>query len=380
MDRLIICKRCVYCSEIKNISFDSEGICNYCRMAERMEKEYPNGREGNEILTKIIQKIKKAGRNRKYDCVVGVSGGTDSSYLLYKMVSFGLRPLAVHFDNTWNSRIATENIYKMTNKLDVDLYTHVVNNREFDDIIKSFLFAGVPELNIATDIALAVTLYQAAEKYKIKYQIEGHSFRTEGVSPLGWAYMDAKYIESVQKRYGKYEIKTLPNLWMKDFLRWIIFFRIKKIRPLYYIDYNKKEAQELLKNDFGWEDYGGHHLENKLSMFCHTYYFPRRIGIDQRKNGFSALVRSGQMKRDEAIEILSTPPEYDPELITYLKKRFNLSDKEFDDVLDAPLKSYRDFKTYKKTFERMRPFFWLMYKLDLVPKSFYVKYTARNEI
>ncbi|MBU1097714.1 MAG: N-acetyl sugar amidotransferase [Bacteroidetes bacterium] len=374
----VYCSRCLYDSGIPNIIFDSNGVCSLCKLSEKMEEEYPNDERGERILKDLAHKMKNAGRGKEYDCIVGVSGGCDSSFLLYKMVDLGLRPLAVHFDNTWNSRIATENIHRVTKKLDVDLFTIVVNNKEFDDIIRSFFYASVPDINITTDIALAATLYKAAEKFKVKYQIEGHSFRTEGVSPLGWTYMDARYIKSVLAEYGTYKIKTLPNLWMKDFLRWMLFLRIKKIRPLYYIDYQKEEVKKFLHDEFGWEWYGGHHLENKLSVFSHTYFFPRKVGIDQRANGFSALVRSNQMERDEAIRLLSSPPEYDQDTVDYFIKRMNITPEEFERVINLPMKTYRDFKTYKKYFELMRPFFWIMYKQGLVPKSFYVKYTAKN--
>lgn len=373
-----MCKRCLYTDKIPIISFDSEGICSYCRMLERMDKEYPNGPEGERILLNLVDKIKRAGRNKKYDCVVGVSGGCDSSYLLYKMVDYGLRPLAAHFDNTWNSKIATENIHLMTSKLNVDLFTIVVNNKEFDDILRSFFRASVVETNVATDIGLATTLYKAAEKHGIKYQIEGHSFRTEGVAPMGWGYMDAKYIQSVHNIYGTCKLKTFPNLWLKDFLKWILLLRIRKIRPLYYMDYNKENVKEFLKNEFGWQWYGGHHLENKMSQFSHTYSLPKKFGQDQRANGYGALIRSGQMSREEGLLLMSKPPEYDPELIEYLKKRLGFSDEEFEEIMNLPIKTYKDYKTYKQTFVRMKWFFWAMYKLDLVPKSFYVKYATNN--
>ncbi len=307
--------------------------------------------------------------------MVGVSGGCDSSYLLYLTKKLGLRPLAVHFDNTWDSTIAVENIHDVLKELDVDLYTYVVDNKEYDDIYRSFLRAGVQDIDVPTDIALAVTLYLAAEKFGVKYIFEGHSFRTEGIAPLGWVYMDAKYIESVQKQYGSYPLKTFPNLWLKDFLRWTGIRGIKKIRPLYYVDYVKKDAMAFLTSELGWEWYGGHHLENRFTAFCHTYYFPKRYEVDTRLLGHAALVRSGQMTREQGLELISQPQTYDPELVEMLKKRLGFSDEEFDAIMHLPKKTYRDFKTYKQTFERLSWLFWILYKLDRVPKSFYMKYT-----
>jgi hypothetical protein len=322
--------------------------------------------------------MKIAGRNKKYDCVVGISGGADSSFLLYKMKEYGLRPVAAHFDNTWNSNIAVENMSNILKKLDVDLFTYVVDNKEYDDIYRSFLKAGVPDLEIPTDIGLAATLNIAAEKFDIKYVIEGHSFRTEGVSPLGWTYMDGKYIESVQKQYGSYELKTFPNMKMFSFLKWMLVKKIKKIRPLWYIDHNKEETKKFLTEGFGWKWYGGHHLENRFTAFYQAYVLPRRWGVDKRKNGFSALIRSGQMKKEEALQILKRPPTIDSEIIELVKKRLGFSDAEFEMIMNLPKKTYKDFKTYKKTFERMRPFFWFMYKSGYVPKSFYIKYTKKQ--
>ncbi|PPR78876.1 MAG: hypothetical protein CFH01_00728, partial [Alphaproteobacteria bacterium MarineAlpha2_Bin1] len=262
-----ICNRCIYDDTVPNISFNSQGICNYCDQHDELEKEYPLGNNGDKKLELLIEQIKKAGRKNKYDCVIGVSGGCDSSFLLYKLVSFGLRPLAVHFDNTWNSAISTMNIAKVTDKLGVDLFTYVVNNKEYDGIYKAFLLAGVPDIEAPTDIGIATTQYLAAAKYNIKYIIEGHSFRTEGISPLGWLYMDGKYIQSIIKKYGNQKIKTFPNLTLVKQMKWMVWNRFKRVRPLYYIDYNKKIAMDILKDKFDWEWYGVHHLENQFTAF-----------------------------------------------------------------------------------------------------------------
>jgi len=372
------CSRCLYDETVPNIHFDENGVCNYCHIHDQLNQEYPTGEEGKRHLRALADQIRKEGRGRQYDVVVGVSGGCDSSYMLYLSKQLGLRPLAVHFDNTWDSTVAVENIHDVLNKLDVDLYTYVVDNKEYDDIYRSFLKAGVPDTESPTDIGLAVVLNMAAEKYHIKYIFEGHSFRTEGISPLGWIYMDGKYIQSVQKQYGTLPLKTYPNMLMPNFIKWTAVLGIKKIRPLYYIDYVKKDAMTLLTRELGWEWYGGHHLENRFTAFWHTYFMPKRYGIDTRLLGHSALVRSGQITREQGLEMLSKPQEYDPELFEMVKKRLGFSDEEFEQFMNLPRRTYRDFKTYKQTFERMRPFWWLMYKLNRVPKSFYIKFCFSN--
>lgn len=368
------CTRCLYDDTVPHITFDENGVCNYCHTHDRLDKEYPTGEAGWQILENLAEKIKKDGHGKKYDVIVGVSGGCDSSYLLYLAVKLGLRPLAVHFDNTWDSTIAVENIHDVLKKLDVDLFTYVVDNEEYDDIYRSFLKAGVPDVESPTDIGLAAVLYMAAEKYGIKYIFEGHSFRTEGISPLGWIYMDGKYIQTIQKQFGTLPLKTYPNMLLWDMLRWMALRGIQKIRPLYYINYIKSEAMSLLTRELGWEWYGGHHLENRFTAFWHTYFMPVRYNVDQRLLGYSALVRSGQMTRGQGMELMSTPPQYDPELVEMVKKRLGFSDEEFDRLMQLPKKTYRDFKTYKTTFEKLRWLFYILYRLNRVPKSFYMKY------
>jgi N-acetyl sugar amidotransferase len=370
------CSRCLYDDTVPNITFDAEGVCNYCHQHDAMDAEYPVGTDGERRLQALVEKIKHEGRNKRYDVVVGVSGGCDSSYMLYKAKSLGLRPLAVHFDNTWNSTVAVENIQNVLKALDVDLYTYVVDNEEYDDIYRSFLKAGVRDVEAPTDIGLAVTLNMACDKYKVKYIFEGHSFRSEGICPLGWLYMDGKYIQSVQKRFGTHKLRTFPNLWMSSFIRWTAFSSIKKIRPLYFLNYQKQAAMALLSKELGWKWYGGHHLENRFTAFYWSYFMYRRFGIDGRLLGHSALVRSGQMSRDEGLKTLSDPPVYDPDIVNMVKKRLGFSDAEFEEIMRLPERTYRDFKTYKQTFERLRWFFWLLYKADRVPKSFYMKYTV----
>lgn len=370
------CARCLYDESIPRITFDDHGVCNYCHLHDQLDREYPTGAEGERRLEAIAGEIRRAGRGKPYDVIVGVSGGCDSTYMLYLSKQMGLRPLAAHFDNTWDSTIAVENIHDALKKLDVDLYTYVVDNKEYDDLYRSFLRAGVPDVEAPTDIGLAVTLNKAAEKYGVRYIFEGHSFRTEGIAPLGWMYMDGRYIASVQKQFGAVPLKTFPNMLLPDFIKWTALLGLRKIRPLYHIDYVKKDAMTLLTEKLGWEWYGGHHLENRFTAFWHTFFMPQRYGIDTRLLGYAALVRSGQMTREQGLGLIAQPQTYDPELLAMVKKRLGFDDQEFDAIMHLPKRTYRDYPTYKKTFERMRGFWWLMYKLNRVPKSFYIKFTA----
>ncbi len=378
-DNFQICTRCIYDSTVPNIFFDKKGECNYCATHTELDKQYPLGDEGWSRLKSLAAEIKQQGKNKKYDCVVGVSGGCDSSYLVYQLKELGLRPLAAHFDNTWNSPIATQNIYNVLDKLDVDLYTKVVSNKEYDDIYRSFMLAGVRDIESPTDIGLASTLYMAAEKYGLKYIIEGHSFRTEGISPLGWLYMDGKYTQSIHREFGREKMNTYPNMTLYRFLKWTVLKGIKRIRPLYNMDYNKEEVKAFLSKEFGWEWYGGHHLENRFTAFYHSYFMPKRFNIDQRILGYAALSRSGQMEREEALKIMQTDVPYSQEVVDLVKKRLGFSDQEFQRVMTAPQRHWTEFKTYKKSFERLRPLFYLLLKAGKVNESFYMKFCFPNK-
>jgi len=371
-----ICSRCIYDETVPAITFDENGVCSYCHMSDNLKEEYQTGKpEGEKRIMDLVEKIRKDGKGKPYDCVVGVSGGTDSSYMIYWALQNGLRPLAVHYDNTWNTAIATENIRKVLTKLKVDLFTHVINNKEADDIFRAFFTAGVPEIEASTDLALAETMYRAAAKYKVKYVLEGHSFLAEGISPLGKNYFDGKYISAIHKKFGKLPMKTYPLMTFGKFMKWTTLLRIKKIRPLWYIQYSKEEARAFLEKEFGWEYYGGHHLENRMTSFFHGIYCPQKFHIDYRNNSLSASVRSGKISREEAIdEYYNKPPYIEKELLGYFKKRLGFSDEEYERIMKQPPHYWYEFPTYKKRFERLRPLFYMLMKAHLVPHSFYMKY------
>jgi N-acetyl sugar amidotransferase len=373
--RLRVCSRCIYDERVSSIRFNAEGVCNYCQQVDSLVEQYGTGKpEGRRQLEQIIEEIKRDGRGKPYDCVVGVSGGTDSSYLVYLAKEWGLRPLAVHYDNTWNTAISTQNIHKVLKALDIDLYTHVVDNKEADDIFRSFFLAGVAEIEASTDLALAETTYRAAAKYGVKYVLEGHSFVTEGITPLGRNYFDGGYIQGIHRRYGRLSIRTYPLMTFWRFLWWSCFARIKKVRPLWYIDYNKEEARTHLEKQYGWRYYGGHHLENRMTAFFHGIYAPQKFNSDFRNNTLSARARNGQMTREAAWAEYSAPPVVEAELLPYFKKRLGFSDAEYDHIMAAPPRSWFEFYTYKKRFERLRPLFAILAKRNLVPMSFYLKY------
>jgi N-acetyl sugar amidotransferase len=370
-----ICSRCISDERVNGISFDTDGVCNYCHQVDQLKSEFGTATPvGEKKLQTIIEEIKAAGRGKRYDCVIGVSGGTDSSYMVYLAKEWGLRPLAVHYDNTWNSAISTENIRKVLSEMNVDLYTHVVNNKEIDDIFSAFFEAGVSEIEASTDLALAETMYRAAWKHNIRYVLEGHSFVTEGITPLGRNYFDGKYIRTIHRRFGKMPMRTYPLMTFFRMLFWTTFAQIKKIRPFWYIDYSKESARSFLEQRFGWKYYGGHHLENRMSAFVHNAYLPYKFNTDMRNNTLAALAREGFISREDALAEYHTQPPVDDELVSYFRKRLRLSDEDFARKMAEAPRSWWEFPTYKKRFERFRILFAILAKANLVPKSFYLKY------
>ncbi len=372
---LEICSRCIYDERVPAIRFDEEGVCNYCRQVESLIHQYGTGHsKGEAEFARILDDIRRDGQGKLYDCIVGVSGGTDSSYLVYLAKKWGLRPLAVHYDNTWNSAIATMNIHKVLSGLGVDLYTHVVANKEADDIFRAFFQSGVAEIEASTDLGYAYLLRKVAAKYSIKYILEGHSFVEEGITPLGRNYFDGRYIQAIHEQFGSMPMKTYPLMTFSRFLKSALLHQVKFIRPLWYLKYSKEEAKDLLSEKFGWRYYGGHHLENRMTAFYHSIYLPQKFGGDMRNNTLSARVRNGGMSRAQAWAEYNAPPLIEDELVSYLKKRLNLSDELYEEIMHRQGKNWTNYPTYKKRFERLRPLFFMLAKANLVPMSFYLKY------
>jgi N-acetyl sugar amidotransferase len=375
------CLKCIYDENVPGIAFDFNGVCNYCTQIEQLKNQYGTGQPaGENQMRRIVSQVKKKGSGQKYDCVIGVSGGTDSSYMIYLLLQWGLRPLAVHYDNTWNSATATLNIYKVLNHFDIDLHTHVVSNIEVDDIFRSFFLAGVPELEASTDLGYAYVLRTVAAKYKIKYIFEGHSFIEEGITPLANNYFDGRYIREIHRQHGTVKLNTYPLMTLTRFLKSSVFSGVKFIRPFWYVAYSKDEAREFLQQTCGWEYYGGHHLENRMTAFYHSVYLPQKFAADLRNNTLSAQVRNGRMPRDAAIEMYLEGPTEEPELVEYFQRRLGIVDSEYKKIMKKPGKNWTDFPTYKRHFEILRPFFFLLAKLNRVPMSFYIKYCRKREL
>lgn len=377
-----ICSRCILDTTVPEIQFDEHGLCNYCKIHDKFEELYPLNEIGKERIRRKVEKIKRKGIAKKYDCIVGVSGGTDSTYCLYLAKKWGLKPLAIHLDNGWDTEIAMSNMRKATEKLGIDLKIIKVDWEEFKNLQIAFLKASVSDAEIPTDIGIYSVLYRVAVEEGIPYVINGHSFRTEGTCPIGWTYMDGKYIDSVYKKFGEGKLKSFPNLKISNLLYYIFIKRIKEFRPLEYISYDKVEAGKILEKKLGWKYYGGHHYESIYTRFVVSFLLLKKFHIDKRKVSFSALIRTGQITREEALQEIRELP-YPKEKVDkdkeYVIKKFELTDEEFDRILAMKPKKFLDYPTYYSTIRKLRFFIKIACKLKLLPEIFYEKYSLKFE-
>jgi N-acetyl sugar amidotransferase len=346
------------------LRLNEQGVCQYCTMQDELERRYPLGTEGERMLLEQVDLMKKAGKGKNYDCIIGVSGGTDSTYQLHLARKHGLRALAVHFDNGWNSDIAVSNIEHVTRKLGFDLQTYVVDWQEFKDLQMSFLKASTPDSEIPTDLAIQKVLYSMAAEEGVKYVLNGHSFRTEGKVPIAWSYGDGRYLKAVHKQFGTVPLKTFPNYTVKDLFYYTYVKGIKQVRLLYYVPYDKKAMKKFLTDEYGWKDYGGHHYESVYTRFYQGYILPNKFGIDKRMREYSALIRSGQMTKEAAKKTLRDELPMPAELAKsdreYVLKKFEISSAEFDAIMALPHRTFEDFPNYYSIIRKYRkPIEWL---------------------
>lgn len=333
-----------------NITFDKNGVCNYYyEYFEKEKKHVKKGTDGVEFYNKKIAQIKKDGQHKKYDCIVGLSGGVDSSYLAYLAKKEGLRPLIVHFDNGWNSELAVKNIENIVSILGFDLYTYVINWEEFKDIQLAYLKASVIDIEAITDHAIVATLYQLAAKHKINYFLSGFNIVTEAILPNAWVFskQDSENIKDIHQKFGTIPLKTFPFLTMAKKRYYSLALKVESVTLLNSIDYNKDKVKELLKKELNWKDYGGKHYESVWTRFYQGYILPEKFKVDKRKAHLSTLICSNQLTREQASEELQQPI-YDAEQLTidmdFVLKKLGLSATEFDNLMQLPPRPHTDFK------------------------------------
>ncbi|MCW8896445.1 MAG: N-acetyl sugar amidotransferase [Flavobacteriales bacterium] len=361
------CTRCLMDTSDPEIHFDENGYCNHCvDYFNTLKNLTYQGKKSDDELEKIVEKIKASGKNQTYDCVIGVSGGIDSSYVAYLTKKLGLKPLAVHMDNGWNSELAVSNIEKLLNQLNIDLYTHVLDWDEFKDLQLSFLKASIPEIETPTDMAIPAVLHQVAAKHNIKHIISGGNYATEGILPKSWHYdrKDVTFLKAIQQQFGTKKLKTFPTF---GYQKEIYYKFVKGIRFVYmlnYVPFSKKDAVELLEKELNWKYYGGKHFESRFTKLVQAYILPEKFNIDYRKSTYSTQICAGEVTREEVIDELQLKPHRDLNLteeIEYFCKKLNISLSDFDNMMKEKPKSYSNYpnnqafleflyKTYQRYF------------------------------
>ncbi len=334
-----------------DISFDEKGVCNYYyEYGEMARKTVFTGAEGEGKLELLVKQIRENGKGKTYDCLIGLSGGVDSTYVAYLVKQLGLRPLAVHLDNGWDSELAVKNIENIINRLGIDLYTLVVNWEEFKDIQLSYLKASVVDIEVVSDHAIFATLYKLAKEKGISYIISGTNIVTEYIMPKSWLYhkMDFANLKDIHNQYGSVKLKTYPTFDFKKSIYYSTVLKLHSFSILNYVPYNKRDIKELIKKELEWRDYGGKHYESNFTKFYQAYILPEKFKIDKRKAHLSTLICSGQLTREEALKELEQPLYNENDLKQdkeYVLKKFGLSSSAFEGIMQAPPRQHQEFKS-----------------------------------
>ena len=335
-----------------NITFDENGVCNYYYEYFEVEKELVfKGESGKKKLEETVDKLKKEGKGKKYDCILGVSGGVDSTYLAYIAKQAGLRVLCVHFDNGWNSELAVKNIENIVTKLGFDLETYVINWDEFRDIQLAYFKANVVDIEAVTDHAISGTIYKIAAQNNIKYILSGNNVVTESLLPKYWIFNKSDHIniKDIHKKYGNIPLKTFPFFGLKEKHYYQKVKGIQTVDLLNYLPYNKKKVKKTIIKELDWIDYGGKHYESVFTRFYQGYILPQKFGIDKRKAHLSNLICSGQITKEEALKELDDPIYTNDDLLNedkeFVLKKLGFTEQEFEEYIKAPRREHTEFKT-----------------------------------
>lgn len=346
------CTRCVMDTTDSKITFDKNGVCDHCRNYDKNIKPFWKPQENRyDELKQLAKQIRKDGRNGDYDCILGLSGGADSSYMAYIAKEImHLRPLVFVVDTGWNLNVAVENIEKIVKGMNLDMYTEVVNWKEMADLQLSFFKASISSCDHPQDHAIFAGLYNYAVKHRIKYVLTGSNTSTEFIRPpVEWLYMnDITMMKDIHKKFGKVPLKTFPMCGMLKYrVLYKYFYGMTRVFPLDYVVYDKEKAQQFLHEKYGWTKYENKHYENVFTRFFEGYYLPKKFGFDTRKNVLSNQILAGTMTREEALRILEKPP-YDPEQMEqdkeYVAKKMGITTEEFDRIIALPNKKPADYR------------------------------------
>ena len=355
----VTCARCIMDSiNDPDLIVNESGICNHCLQFDLAFNKLPINGEKKKELDSIIKKIKFSGKDKAYDCLLGVSGGVDSSYLAYLCRVYDLRPLIIHFDNGWNSELAVVNIQNLLNKLAFDFETLVINWEEFKDLQLSYFKAGVVDLEIPTDHAILSSMFRIANKHNIKYVLSGHNIATEGTYlPKSWVHSKLDYLnlKDIHRTYGHVKLKTYPYLSFIKKMYYNFVVKFEYIQLLNYVDYNKEEVKKKLIKELSWRDYGGKHYESIFTRFYQGYILPKKFNIDKRQFHYSCLIQSGQLTKEQALNLMKDPI-YDDELVIndkeFILKKLSFTALSFDEYMKSPIRKHSVFKTEDQIWKR----------------------------
>lgn len=355
------CVKCVMDTSDPEIIFDVHGICNHClTFSQRATIEWHPNEEGRKRWSSLVEKMKEAGRGKEYDCILGLSGGVDSSYLAIKVHEWGLRPLVMHVDAGWNSELAVANIETIVKHCGYDLHTHVVDWEDMRDLHLAYLRAGLSNQDVPQDHIFFASLYHFATRNNIRYILSGGNLATEGVFPSAWhgSAMDAINLKAVHKEFGENKLRQYKTISFFEAYIWYPFFKkMRTLRPLNYMPYDKALALRELEETVGYKPYPRKHGESLFTKIFQNYYLPTKFGMDKRKPHFSSLIVSGQMSRQSAVALLNEPL-YDPaELeidINYFCKKLRITRPTFDELLNAPVHHYSDFPNWDARYKQLK--------------------------
>lgn len=352
-----MCSLTLFDETTPGISFDEEGVCNFARHSQwRLENEIFSGESGAAKLSQWVEQMKADGRGKDYDCIIGVSGGVDSSVVAARVVELGLRPLAVHLDNGWNTDTAVSNIERIIKPLNIDLITHVVDWAEIRDLQRSYIEASLLDLECVSDHAINTLVYRTAHKLGIRYVLHGGNVATESTMPPAWSYdkRDGKNLRAVHRKYGTVPLSTYPVMSPLQFFRYLFVGRVKSVPILNYLDYDKAAGVQELQDRFDWRPYARKHGENRFTRFFQEYYLPCKFGIDKRVAHLSSLIVAGAISREDALLQIKEPlyqtDEAEEELL-YVAKKLGYAPEELDSLIRAEPRAHTDFANAQWMFD-----------------------------
>ncbi|HYD49734.1 MAG TPA: hypothetical protein VEB21_15365 [Terriglobales bacterium] len=370
----VLCSRCILDDSLPGVRLDAAGICNHCRIHDGLAALYPAGEVGRRDLEAIAARIRADGAGKRYDCVVGVSGGRDTSYCLHMTKELGLRPLAVHFDNGWDATVAKDNLRKLCTKLAVDLHTVIMDWEESRELTNITIRAGIPYIDTTDDVGIARALYDAAVAEKVRYIILSHSFREEGIKPLLWSYFDGRFVRAMIRRFGQRPLRQFKNVDIPDLIYWHFVKRIKIINLTNYYDDAGPHVEELLSSRYGWVDTQQHHFDNEMFAMVSSY-MREKFGANIYLFDWAARVRTGVVRRDQALARSRELPSFaTPENLAYCLKKQGITPDEWQRILAGPRRYFTDYPNYYGLLRLMKyPIRWLG-RRNILPAYIYDKY------